>query len=236
MHIVPYLERALIEAKLLSMLNGDKRKPGNNKAKEGKTDGDNEGKAPLIVPSMVNITSRNGKQSFPSCMSYCMKKAIVDMMTWYLSVDLVKDGIHINSVNPRMVPMQLAKREGMADGKFLKRQVEVTYPLGAYLGRFSRPVDVGALVIILILDRDVFVTGERIAMDDRMQNLSNVRLWLKDFSKTSDDTSETSDFGLRQEKAGKTPYLSSFVSQSSTNPTELPYVLCHCLCKKISTG
>ncbi len=45
------------------------------------------------APSIVNISSVDGKQSFPGCVSYCMSKAAVDMMTRCSSVDLAKCGI-----------------------------------------------------------------------------------------------------------------------------------------------
>jgi NAD(P)-dependent dehydrogenase (short-subunit alcohol dehydrogenase family) len=62
-----------------------------------------------VSPSIINISSVNGKQSFPGCISYCMSKAAVDMMTRCASVDLAKYGIRVNSVNPGMVVTNLQK-------------------------------------------------------------------------------------------------------------------------------
>ncbi|KAL7486302.1 hypothetical protein ACHAW6_011900 [Cyclotella cf. meneghiniana] len=125
-------------------------------------------------PSIVNISSVNGKQSFPGCISYCMSKAAVDMMTRCASVDLAKYGIRVNSVNPGMVVTNLQKRGGISDAQyeaFLQRSIEVTHPLASYLGRCSTPEEVGELVAFLISDKARFITGECIAMDGGRQNL-----------------------------------------------------------------
>jgi NAD(P)-dependent dehydrogenase (short-subunit alcohol dehydrogenase family) len=64
---------------------------------------------PKVSPSIINISSVNGKQSFLGCISYCMSKAAVDMMTKCASVDLAKYGVRVNSVNPGMVVTDLQK-------------------------------------------------------------------------------------------------------------------------------
>ena len=56
---------------------------------------------------------------------------------------------------------------------FLKRQTEVTHPLGAYLGRCGTPEEVGELVAFLLSDKAQFITGECIAMDGGRQNLGS---------------------------------------------------------------
>ncbi len=50
--------------------------------------------------SIVTVSSVNGKQAFAGCVAYCMSKAAVDQMTRCASVDLSKDGIRVNAVNP----------------------------------------------------------------------------------------------------------------------------------------
>ena len=50
--------------------------------------------------SVVMVSSVNGKQAFGGCISYCMSKAAVDQMTRCASVDLAKEGIRVNAVNP----------------------------------------------------------------------------------------------------------------------------------------
>lgn len=60
-------------------------------------------------PSIVTVSSVNGKQSFAACASYCMSKAAVDQLTRCASVDLAKDGIRVNAVNPGVIKTNLHK-------------------------------------------------------------------------------------------------------------------------------
>jgi NAD(P)-dependent dehydrogenase (short-subunit alcohol dehydrogenase family) len=62
-----------------------------------------------IFPSIVTVSSVNGKQSFASCATYCMSKAAVDQMTRCASIDLAKDGIRVNAVNPGVIQTNLHK-------------------------------------------------------------------------------------------------------------------------------
>lgn len=60
-----------------------------------------------ICPSIVNVSSVNGLQSFPGCATYCMSKAALDQLTRCASVDLAQYGIRVNSVNPGVVKTNL---------------------------------------------------------------------------------------------------------------------------------
>ena len=51
-------------------------------------------------PSIVNVSSVNGKQSFAACATYCMSKAALDQLTRCASIDLAGEGIRVNAVNP----------------------------------------------------------------------------------------------------------------------------------------
>jgi NAD(P)-dependent dehydrogenase (short-subunit alcohol dehydrogenase family) len=90
---------------------------------------------PKVSPSIINISSVNGKQSFPGCISYCMSKAAVDMMTKCASVDLAKYGVRVNSVNPGMVVTDLQKVRTMQSSfstrsklTFIKNKISFTKP------------------------------------------------------------------------------------------------------------
>ncbi|KAL3790232.1 hypothetical protein ACHAWO_001307 [Cyclotella atomus] len=135
-HAIPYLKEAAKEAL--------------SKKEEG------EVSETEVSPSIVNISSVNGKQSFPGCISYCMSKAAVDMMTKCASVDLAKYGVRINSVNPGMVETNFQKRGGISDEQyeaFLKRCIDVTHPLGTYLKRCATPEECGEFIAFLISDK-----------------------------------------------------------------------------------
>lgn len=127
-----------------------------------------------LYPSIINVSSVTGKQSFENCAAYCMSKAAVDQLTRCASVDLAKDGIRVNAVNPGVVETNLHKTGGMQDEQysaFLKRSIETTHPLAASLGRVAQPNDVAELIAFLASDKAQFMTGECIAIDGGRQNL-----------------------------------------------------------------
>jgi NAD(P)-dependent dehydrogenase (short-subunit alcohol dehydrogenase family) len=125
-------------------------------------------------PSVINVSSVNGKQAFAACAAYCMSKAAVDQLTRCASVDLAKDGIRVNGVNPGVIETNLQKAGGLTDDQyaaFLKRSIETTHPLAASLGRIGQPDEVGELIAFLVSDKAKFITGECIAIDGGRQNL-----------------------------------------------------------------
>ena len=125
-------------------------------------------------PSIVNISSVNGKRSFASCATYCMSKAAIDQLTRCASLDLAKDSIRVNSVNPGVIETNLHKSSGMTDEQykhFLERSIEVTHPLASSYGRVGQPEEVAELVAFLVSEKAKFITGECIAIDGGRQNL-----------------------------------------------------------------
>lgn len=125
-------------------------------------------------PSIINVSSVNGKQSFAGCVSYCASKAALDMMTRCASVDLAQDGIRVNAVNPGVVSTNLQRAGGLSESQyqaFIERSIETTHPLAATLGRVGEPREVAELIAFLVSDKAQFLTGECIAVDGGRQNL-----------------------------------------------------------------
>ena len=125
-------------------------------------------------PSIINISSVNGKQSFPGCATYCMSKAAIDQLTRCASIDLAPFGIRVNSVNPGVIETNLQTTGGMspeAYRAFLQRSIETTHPIAISLGRVGQPQEVGELVAFLVSDKAKFIAGECIAIDGGRQNL-----------------------------------------------------------------
>lgn len=125
-------------------------------------------------PSIVNISSVNGKRSFASCATYCMSKSAIDQLTRCASIDLAKDSIRVNSVNPGVIETNLHRTSGMTDEqykRFLERSIEVTHPIASSYGRVGQPEEVAELVTFLVSDKAKFITGECIAIDGGRQNL-----------------------------------------------------------------
>lgn len=127
-----------------------------------------------FFPSIVNVSSVNGKQSFAGCATYCMSKAALDQLTRCASVDLAVDGIRVNAVNPGVIRTNLQKTGGLSDEKYLEfinRSIETTHPIAASLGRVGEPEEVGELIAFLVSDKAKFITGECVAIDGGRQNL-----------------------------------------------------------------
>jgi NAD(P)-dependent dehydrogenase (short-subunit alcohol dehydrogenase family) len=127
-----------------------------------------------LYPSIINVSSVTGKQSFENCVAYCMSKAAVDQLTRCASVDLAPYGIRVHAVNPGVVETNLHTTGGMDAAPyaaFLQRSIETTHPLAKSLGRVAQPSDVAELIAFLVSDKAQFMTGECIAIDGGRQNL-----------------------------------------------------------------
>jgi NAD(P)-dependent dehydrogenase (short-subunit alcohol dehydrogenase family) len=129
---------------------------------------------PRILPSIINVSSVNGQQSFANCATYCMSKAALDMMTRCASIDLAQYGIRVNAVNPGVIVTPLQMNGGMSYEQyqiFLQRCISTTHPIASSLGRVGLPSEVGELIAFLVSNKAAFMTGECIVMDGGRQNL-----------------------------------------------------------------
>lgn len=119
-------------------------------------------------PSILNISSVNGIQSFGGVPTYCAAKAAVDMMSKVAAVDLAPYGIRCNAVNPGLVLTELQKRGGLNDEQYdalVQRSLDVTHPLFASRGRAPHAEEVAELIAFLSSDKALFITGDTIKID-----------------------------------------------------------------------
>eukprot|EP00924_Labyrinthula_sp_SR-Ha-C_P001451 maker-scaffold_55-snap-gene-0.46-mRNA-1 protein AED:0.07 eAED:0.07 QI:273/0.5/0.33/1/1/1/3/0/280 len=126
-----------------------------------------------LHPSVINISSVTGLQSFGGCAVYCASKSAVDQLTRCGSVDLAKFGIRVNAVNPGVVSTPIHNRGGVvgeAYDNFLTHSLD-THPLAKSVGRVISPNEVADLVYFLTSSESRFITGECIAIDGGRQNL-----------------------------------------------------------------
>jgi len=125
-------------------------------------------------PSIIAISSVNGKQSFQTLGAYCGSKAAIDHIARCAAVDLAPKGVRVNNVNPGVTITPLQKRGGMSDeayDAFIARSTSVTHPLGIATGSLSIPDDIADLVTFLASSRAKFITGECICVDGGRQCL-----------------------------------------------------------------
>mmetsp|Transcript_19209 Transcript_19209/g.42477 ORF Transcript_19209/g.42477 Transcript_19209/m.42477 type:complete len:271 (+) Transcript_19209:27-839(+) len=118
--------------------------------------------------SILTVSSVNAQQSFAGVAAYCASKAAVDMLTQCAAVDLAKDGVRVNAVNPGVVVTELQKRSGLGDeayAAFLERSISTTHPLAAARGSVAGPEEVADLIVFLVSDKAGFITGECVKID-----------------------------------------------------------------------
>ena len=125
-------------------------------------------------PSIIAISSVNGKQSFATLAAYCGSKAAIDHIARCAAVDLAPHGVRVNNVNPGVTITPLQKRGGMSDeayDAFIERSTTVTHPLAQATGSVSTTDDIADLVTFLASNRAKFITGEVICVDGGRQCL-----------------------------------------------------------------
>lgn len=119
-------------------------------------------------PSVVNVTSICGLQSFAGVGAYCASKAATEMLSKCAALDVAADGVRVNCVSPGVVETPLQTRGGMADDAykaFLERSIGVTHPMGSSLGRVAQPEEVADVVSFLASPAAAYITGESIRID-----------------------------------------------------------------------
>ena len=119
-------------------------------------------------PSITNVSSVNGLQSFGGVPTYCAAKAAVDMLSKCAALDLAPHGIRCNAINPGLVLTELQKRGGLDDAQYaalVQRSLEVTHPLFQSRGRAPEAAEVAELIAFVASDRALFLTGDSIKID-----------------------------------------------------------------------
>jgi NAD(P)-dependent dehydrogenase (short-subunit alcohol dehydrogenase family) len=121
--------------------------------------------------AIVTICSVNAVLPDPLVMDYSAAKAAVAGFSKALSKEVGPHGIRVNTVSPRPVATDLwlgaggvAATVGQATGA-RPEDVARDAARGAVTGRFSRPEEVAALVLLLASDVTGNVTGADIRID-----------------------------------------------------------------------
>lgn len=112
---------------------------------------------------VVNVSSISGQRSFPRALTYCMSKAALDHFTRTLAIELAKDKIRVNSVNPGVVITEFQTRAGMKEEpykQYLDKQTELQ-PLTAAI----EPEEVAKVILFLASDQSSSITGELLFVD-----------------------------------------------------------------------
>lgn len=124
--------------------------------------------------AIVSVCSVNSVLSDPAVMDYSAAKAALASFSKALSKEVGPQGIRVNTVSPGPVATDLwlgdhgvAATVGQATGQ-RPDDVAAGAASGMLTGRFSRPEEVAALVLMLASDLSANVTGADIRIDGGM--------------------------------------------------------------------
>ena len=109
--------------------------------------------------SIVNISSLNGKLSFPDNPAYVASKSGLDGLTRSYALELGKYGVRVNSVAPGYIKTEMTGESWINPEKRKKRSERTM------LGRWGRPEDICGPVEFLLSSSSSFITGQTLYVD-----------------------------------------------------------------------
>jgi NAD(P)-dependent dehydrogenase (short-subunit alcohol dehydrogenase family) len=110
-------------------------------------------------PSVINISSLNGRLAFPDNPAYVASKTGLDGLTRSFALDYGKFGIRVNSIAPGYIKTDMTGDSWHNSEKRKHRQSRTM------LGRWGFPVDLIGPVIFLASDASSYVTGQTLYVD-----------------------------------------------------------------------
>uniref|UniRef100_A0A914US28 Uncharacterized protein n=1 Tax=Plectus sambesii TaxID=2011161 RepID=A0A914US28_9BILA len=115
--------------------------------------------------NIVNVSSVAGFKAFPHGAYYCMAKAANDQLNRILAIDLAKEGIRVNNINPGPVRTEFASAMGMSDAA--KDWMEENYVKpNCPLGRSGTSEEMATVIAFLANNDEArFVTGQMLVAD-----------------------------------------------------------------------
>ncbi|HSU40952.1 MAG TPA: SDR family oxidoreductase [Polyangiaceae bacterium] len=116
---------------------------------------------------IVNISSNAAQMPFGPFAHYCAGKAVLDMYSRALALDLGPQGIRVNVVSPGPVitPGGDEARQAFSDATGAPADV---FAQSVPLGRLGSPDDVAEVVGLLVSDRANWMTGANMLVDGGM--------------------------------------------------------------------
>lgn len=114
--------------------------------------------------NIVNVSSVAGSIPVTTALAYCTSKAALNHFTRCVALDLAKNGIRVNAVNPGVIVTPIFKTIGINDDEGLEALIKYTadtYPLG----RAGAVSDTSKAIEFLAGDNSTFITGHLLNVD-----------------------------------------------------------------------
>jgi len=115
--------------------------------------------------NIVNVSSIGAFRPLPYASYYGMAKAATDQMNRILAIELAKDGIRVNNLNPGAIRTNFSTRYGMPEaGRDLMEEhfIKPNTPLG----RSGLPTEMANLIVFLANNEEAsYVTGASLVAD-----------------------------------------------------------------------
>lgn len=112
---------------------------------------------------IINNSSDAGLIGNRSCPAYCASKGAVTIMTKAMALDLAKDHIRVNCVNPAVVDTPMLAKE-VSRSSNPRRYLAESRKMQP-MGRVGKPSEVASAVLFLASDDSSFVTGAALSVD-----------------------------------------------------------------------
>ena len=103
---------------------------------------------------VVNVSSCFGNRPQAGCISYCMSKAGLEMLTKCCAIELAPSGVRVNAVAPGATDTNLLRYAGYSEAEYesYKKRVEPLIPLQ----KVATPEDIAKSIIFLCSEKYSF--------------------------------------------------------------------------------
>ncbi|CAG0912601.1 unnamed protein product [Notodromas monacha] len=115
--------------------------------------------------NVVAVSSIAGLKPIDSMLTYCVSKAGMDQMIRCISLEVAKDGVRVNCINPGAIYTNIFNAMGIfGDGMTYEKAnalVSKTHPIG----RIGNVYETGKAIAFLASDDASFITGVTLRVD-----------------------------------------------------------------------
>ena len=108
---------------------------------------------------IINISSIAGLVGFPGISAYCASKGGVTELTREAALDVAKEGITVNAIDPGVI------QTDMTAGMLKDKKTSASLLGNTPVGRVGIPEDIGNAAVFLALDASSFITGHNLVVD-----------------------------------------------------------------------